>query len=314
MDHDLFARQGLSLDRLRSFLLVATAGGMARAAPGEPARQSQLSRQIRELEGFFGHALIVRKGRGIALTPAGERLAGVVRETIEGLSDIAAEGCRAPTSLSLGAGDSVLHWWVIPRLGAALARAPGAAVTLAALSARDVVDRLFDARLDVGLLRRDALPDGLRGRPIGSLDYALFVPRRLLPELPRRRGGAPAASFEAMDERWADVPFALQHSEPELNEPLFASARRRGVELRPALACETFPQACRAVEAERYAALLPTLARADLPPSRFLEIQPSSLGRHTVKMRIVWHPRLERQRPAAMKLVDALEKGLHLGG
>jgi hypothetical protein len=48
----LFARSGLSLDRLRTFLAVAAAGNPARAAKGDPTRQAQFSRQVNELEGF----------------------------------------------------------------------------------------------------------------------------------------------------------------------------------------------------------------------------------------------------------------------
>jgi DNA-binding transcriptional LysR family regulator len=48
----LFARSGLLLDRLRTFPAVAGAGNLARAAKGDPTRQSQFSRQVNELEGF----------------------------------------------------------------------------------------------------------------------------------------------------------------------------------------------------------------------------------------------------------------------
>ena len=41
----LFAAGGLSLERLRSFLAVAEAGSIAKAAKGDPTRQSQFSRQ-----------------------------------------------------------------------------------------------------------------------------------------------------------------------------------------------------------------------------------------------------------------------------
>lgn len=50
----LFDISGLSIDRLRSFLKVAEAGNLATAAQGDVVRQSQYSRQIKELEGFFG--------------------------------------------------------------------------------------------------------------------------------------------------------------------------------------------------------------------------------------------------------------------
>ena len=48
----LFAQSGLSLDRLRALVEVGATGSIVRAAEGDPARQSQYSRQIKELEDF----------------------------------------------------------------------------------------------------------------------------------------------------------------------------------------------------------------------------------------------------------------------
>lgn len=74
MHERLFAQAGLSLERLRTFCEVAAAGGIAVAADNNPNRQSQFSRQLRELERFFGVELIYR-GRGhLRLTAAGSEL------------------------------------------------------------------------------------------------------------------------------------------------------------------------------------------------------------------------------------------------
>ena len=54
MFEHLFAERGLSLDRLKTLIEVAKAGSIAAAARGDSARQSLYSRQIKELEEFFG--------------------------------------------------------------------------------------------------------------------------------------------------------------------------------------------------------------------------------------------------------------------
>src|SRR5262245_11421129 len=139
--NDLFHRRGLSLDRLASFLRVAEAGGFARAAPKQPVLQSQMSRQIRELEEFFGRRVFERRGRTLALTPTGKQLALLVRDTFRGLADVARDA--SPLPYAIGAGDSLLHWWIIPRLGAALAEVPPATVRLYALSSPEIGERLL---------------------------------------------------------------------------------------------------------------------------------------------------------------------------
>ena len=54
MFNELLSEGGLTLDRLKNFCAIAEAGGIARIAGGDPAKQSLYSRQVKELEQFFG--------------------------------------------------------------------------------------------------------------------------------------------------------------------------------------------------------------------------------------------------------------------
>lgn len=295
----LFARQGLSLNRLRSFLLVVDAGSITLAAPGDAIRQSQYSRQISELEDFFGHELFARRGRTRALTPAGERLARVVRHAFSGLGDVHAEAGGQRVTFALGAGDSLLHGLVIPRLGPALAKLSGAQISLVSLAGRDIVPRLDDGRLDFGILPASLVPRGVESAALGTVEYALYLPRRLL-----RKGLSP-------DELLASAPLALQQSEPQLNQKLLDHARERGIVLDLALACETFPQAVRAVASGCYASLLPTLARTELP-AEVVEVQPEGLAKTTTKIALVWQKRCVRVRPLGESVAAALAAALRI--
>lgn len=59
---------------LRSFVSVVHAGSINRAAQDLHIAQPAISRQIAKLEEELGTPLLVRHGRGVALTPAGARL------------------------------------------------------------------------------------------------------------------------------------------------------------------------------------------------------------------------------------------------
>ncbi|HOY58772.1 MAG TPA: LysR family transcriptional regulator [Verrucomicrobiota bacterium] len=62
------------MERLRSFAEIVASGGIMAAAGDDPNRQNQLSRQLKELERYFGVGLI-RRGRGrMQLTLAGRQL------------------------------------------------------------------------------------------------------------------------------------------------------------------------------------------------------------------------------------------------
>ena len=75
----LFAESGLSLDRLKALLAVGSAGNIVKAAGGDPIKQSQYSRQIKELEDFFQTRLTERDGKAIRLTASGKELARISR-------------------------------------------------------------------------------------------------------------------------------------------------------------------------------------------------------------------------------------------
>src|SRR5215475_1709858 len=93
MFDSLFAERGLSLDRLKVLIEVRDAGSIAQAAPGDPVRQSQYSRQLRELSEFFGCEVAQRRGKLLKLTSQGERLAELGREQLRALEDFRSE-CR----------------------------------------------------------------------------------------------------------------------------------------------------------------------------------------------------------------------------
>ena len=82
MNLSILAKTGFLLDRLAGFCAVAGAGSIVGAARGDAVRQSLLSRQIRELEEFFGTELVRRQGRGLVLTAAGVELAALGRNGV----------------------------------------------------------------------------------------------------------------------------------------------------------------------------------------------------------------------------------------
>jgi DNA-binding transcriptional LysR family regulator len=294
--NDLFARSGLSIDRLRSFLAVAEAGGITKAVPGNPIRQSQFSRQINELEHFFDLELLERRGRNVVLTNAGRELAGVVREILARLKDVAAATPDARLDVTVGASDSVIRWWILPRH-----RAFGRArLQVSMLSGAEVVDGLLDAQLDLGIVRASDLRSGLRSRALRTIDYALYVPKQLVPK-GKRLG---------VKELFQRLPIGVLNGEPRFSERLDAALDQAKVRVWPAFVCETFPQLQAAVAAGLCAAVLPTMVRDQLPRSKFSEHQDAILGKHDGQMSLAWTPRLERQRPRVAALIPGIVQGM----
>lgn len=275
----LGTKKGLSLERLAAFLEVLDAGGIARAAPGQPVRQSQLSRQISELESALGAQLFDRSAQGPRTpTSAGAQLARVVRELRRGLDDVAAADI---VSCTLGAGDSSLRWLLLPNVRAvAGARVElgvaGVELHVGARSSEEIAQELADGTLDFGVVRSTTpLPQGVKVARLGVLEYALFSHR-----------GGPTR----------DQPLAIATGEPALAAQLAPFLSR--IARRVALRCETFPQVAAAVNAG-YAGVLPTIARAEIEArlARGL-VRGPVLARATLVL--AWRARLDVVRPALL--------------
>ena len=114
MPERFLSQKGLSLDRLRSLLEVAEAGGPTKAAKGDPSKQSQYSRQLSDLEKYFGVQLKKPSGRGMELTPAGQRLVGLARECFASFENFYNEENSKPQEFVIAAHQSELSWILMP--------------------------------------------------------------------------------------------------------------------------------------------------------------------------------------------------------
>src|SRR5256885_2459070 len=109
----LFAESGLSLDRLRALVEVGAAGSIVKAAKGDPVRQSQYSRQIKELEDFFRTRLMERQAKGIRFTANGKELARLSRFFLLGLSNFQ-RGCLAEEQIfRIGASATFIRHFLV---------------------------------------------------------------------------------------------------------------------------------------------------------------------------------------------------------
>src|SRR5437870_3401562 len=112
----LFAQNGLSLDRVRALLEVGATGSIVKAAGGDPVKQSQYSRQIKELEDFFQSKLVERHGKGIRLTTKGTELARISRFFLLGLSNFQ-RGCLTEEQrFRIGASATFIERFALPFL------------------------------------------------------------------------------------------------------------------------------------------------------------------------------------------------------
>lgn len=303
MFEELFANRGLSLERLRVLLEVQQAGSIARAAPTDPVRQSQYSRQMRELSEFFGTTLTQRRGKELKLSAEGERLAGIARAHLQSLQDLRNDCLNQEADYRLAAGDSLLQWLVLPRLhGPELAKLRVRFSTFN-LRTAEIITQLSDGRLDFGIVRSDAVGHDLARAPLGKLTYRLVVPEHLMP--------SKRATFTQV---LNTVPMVAQTGDGQFSNRLREIVESTGATARPRLTCESFPQTMAAVRSGRYCGVLPSIALGDLPKGEFRVIQAVQLDRLNRDMSLVWNQRVVRVRSSADRLQQILSTFLYIKG
>lgn len=301
MYESLFAEGGLSLDRLKVLLEVHDAGSIAQATPGNPVRHSQYSRQLRELAQFFGCEVAERRGKVLKLTQEGVRLAHMARPFLAGLEDFHAECRQEKIAFNIGAGDSLIQWLVIPRLGQVIRQQPQAQFGTANLRTREIVHQVVDSRIDFGLVRKNAVVSGVKSAPLGTMSYVAVVPRELA-----------GKATPTLSQLFSAFPLAMQTTEGEFTKALTEIARTQGG-LRPALACQSFPQVFAAVKSGRFAAVLPEIATRELPPDQFCIVRAPAFRKLQREIVLIWNPRVIKVRPAAAEILGIMQAILQLG-
>lgn len=302
MFESLFSERGLSLDRLRVLIEVRDAGSIAAAAPGDPVRQSQYSRQLRELSEFFGCEVAQRRGKILRLTAQGERLAELAREQLRSLSDFRAECREQGVAFTIGAGDSLIQWLVIPRLGRIMDAFPDTHFATSNLRTAEIVQQLADCRLDFGIIRKNAVAPGLKAVSIGRVRYVALVPHAL----------ASAKRRLTLRQAIVEFPLASQKTDGQFTTGLRAIARELEVPLVPRLACESFPQTMAALRSGRFWAIVPELATRDLPAATAHRLNDSALVQLEREAMLAWNPRLVRVRPHAARIAALLHETLRV--
>lgn len=300
MFENLFSERGLSLERLRALVELQEAGSIAQALPGNEGRQSQYSRQLRQLSEFFGCEVTTRRGKVLKVTAHGERLAAIAREQLRALDDFRAE-CRGNSVVySIGAGDSLIHWLILPRLDQVVAKHPGTRFATINQRTNETVQHLNECRVDFGVIRKNALVTGLRSAPLGTVSFALVIPTRLISA--RRK--------PTLKDVLLEVPIAAQTSDGQFTRQCNEIAESVGADYKPALSCQTLPQTMMAVKSGGFAALLPELALKGFAEAEVRTMQDGRLRRLSRDIVLAWNPRNAGIRPRSSKLAAELEAAL----
>jgi len=301
----LFTQSGLSLERLKTFREIVAAGGITAAAGDDSNRQSQYSRQLKELERYFGVELL-KRGRGpIELTDAGQQLYEIVGHTLRALEEFRLTCARQPVELVIGAGESLIQWLLLPRLSGLAAAHPRLGVTFQNLKTDEILQRLLDGGVDFGVLSRCEPHRSLASVPLGKIEFRLFAPTALLPA--NRR-------LKVKSDILANLPLATLEGSPGIRQAIEQEAQRIGIKLNMRLRFSSYPQLAQAVQTLGVAAIMPELAATSFEGANVRVVPLPFLGDLSRQVTLVWNRKMADVRPALAKYSRLLPAMFRMDG
>ena len=294
MFEKLFAESGLSLDRLKAFLAVAASGSIVRAADGDPVKQSQYSRQIKELEDFFRTNLVERQGKGIRLTANGRELARVSRFFMMGLSNFRRGCVTERQTFRVGASATFIQHFFLPAAASTKALQRSTRYVVETVTGDDVERRLHDLTLDFAVTTRQEVTRPLQLADLGK--WRMTLCGRAIAGLTER------TAMDALKAGKLPLVFARRE--------LIDCGAGFLDDYEPRMVCESFIEAAKVLTQGDLAALLPdflSYGRA-LKLPRALHFGAGSSD--VLNFRLAWNPRLLRLNPHAIREKDFLVERL----
>jgi DNA-binding transcriptional LysR family regulator len=264
-----------------------------KAAGSDPVRQSQYSRQIKELEDFFKIGLVERHGKGIRLTASGRELARISRFFLLGLSSFQ-RGCLTQAqTYRIAAPATFIACFLLPAISK---RAfSGLRWKIECAEGDEAERKLHDLTVDFAIVSRAALSRPLQTVDLSEWDLRLWVHQGVC-----RTG---QSALKAYQEGRLPLAFPGQEVPPEsLVLPK---------QYEPAILCSSFLEAQTALARGCVAAWLPEfLFPLDGDSGEFFSIPAPGAVTGKLAYRLAWNPRLARLNPQAQKARELLVREL----
>lgn len=243
----------LDLAQLDCFADVVELGGFTAAAQRRGVTQPAVSMQVRALERTLGVRLVERAGRSVAPTRAGLELLHHVRciraEVERAVVAIAPHRANEIGRVRLGTGATACIHLLPPLLRRLRERHPGIEITVQTGNTEDIVHRVEDGSLDVGLV---TIP--VRSR---SLDVREVYTDDLVAVLPAGARSLDGPLTPAVLSSWPLVLYEPGGSTRRLIDQWFMSS---AVPVRPTMELGSVEAIKKMVGAELGASILPALA------------------------------------------------------
>ncbi len=286
--------KGLSLDRLETLSQIVSQGSIAQASGGNPNRQSQFSRQVAELEDWFGLPLLDRSSVPNKPTAAALRISREVEAFMSNLDSVRENAADGRREVVFGAGERMIRSYLVP--WAAKIRERNLRWVFRNLTSDGVRGELLAKRIDFGILRKDGCPAGLTSVSMKPIPMCLLLPA----DRKKPKG-------KLKWENLAEEPLVILEGDGPLNRFLKEKASGLPVELDAMVECSSWTQVIDAMSGFGIAGFLPKDMEKQFPAG-FTVVPLAGLEDYSDDYVIAWSPAEAAKRPEIGQLAK------HLGG
>ena len=170
----------MNFKQLEYFVHVAELGGFSKAAVVLDIAQSALSRQVRALEVELRETLMLRNGRGVVLTEAGQRLyehgVNILQALAQAQDDMGASRDAPVGRITIGLPPSVGRQLTLPLIDGFQRRLPAARLAIVEGLSSHISEWISTGRVDLGLLYNPEAQPALEITPLIEESLCLVSP------------------------------------------------------------------------------------------------------------------------------------------
>ena len=181
----------MNFKQLQSFVHVAELGSFSKAALVQGIAQPALSRQVRALEIDLRETLLLRNGRGVVLTEAGQRLyehgVNILQALAQAESDMGANRDAPVGRITIGLPPSLGRQLTLPLIDGFQRRLPLARLAIVEGLSSHIGEWISTGRVDLGLLYNPEAQAALEINPV--IEEALCLVSPLPPGADAANGG-----------------------------------------------------------------------------------------------------------------------------
>lgn len=170
----------VNLKQLEYFVHVAELGSFSKAALVLDIAQPALSRQVRALETDLRETLLLRNGRGVTLTEAGQRLfehgTAILQSVAAARSDMGASRDEPTGRITVGLPPTLSRQLTLPLVDAFRRRCPQGRLAIVEGLSSHIVEWITTGRVDLGLMYNPEAQPALEIAPVLEEPLCLVSP------------------------------------------------------------------------------------------------------------------------------------------